>query len=460
MKVPHDWQHNPTAWQEIHDTVKAAHFEPGIDKAIEDIALQVYKAAEGDPLALKQAKQVVADYIKQRGSFSMRPLPSGASSPISNLADSLDKALNKSPEQQLSENILREGGGSLARKHEQVLAALEDHIKRHDGDGERELRQFMDAGEGKPGAKFLSLPDQALANQLHQMFQERWQKLKDLDLISKKIKVKNASGKEVTIDNVGIENYLKHLFVSPSGQNIASRILFGKRPLEGTATFMRHRFYDYLSDGLDHGLEPVTYNPIRMQLMGLFEIDRYIMAHESFNGLKERDLVRWFKIGDTPPEGWSRIDDKLFNPKFPAEAGLTQAGSYWAPADAAKTFNNYLSPGLRGKAWYDITRKYGNFLNRAQLSWSAFHATFEVFNSTMSDVALGLQKGVNDREFGAMFKHFIRSPIAAAHYYKLGKMIEQEYVKPGNRSDYHVLRLEAAAKAMEIAGGRIGLDPM
>jgi hypothetical protein len=61
--------------------------------------------------------------------------------------------------------------------------------------------------------------------------------------------------------------------------------------------------------------------------------------------------------------------------------GLVVKGQYWAPEAAARIINNYLSPGLRGNAVFDSYMGLGNFMNGAQLGFSAFHLGLHVDGS-------------------------------------------------------------------------------
>lgn len=392
----------------------------------------------------------------ERGSFSNKP-PMGAYGPsgpgvLWRLGSALDRVFGdrSSEEKKQTETIIREAGGELARKHEMIWNKLQEGIDRHDADTEVQTRQFMDAGEMKPGATVLSPEDQAMAQELHSMFQERWDKLKNL--------------LPDRFDGAGIENYLKHIWEGKRGQVAAERLwqsVGGKRPLEGSATFARHRFYRYFSDGLDAGLKPLTYNPIKMQLLGLYEIDRFIMAHEMKNDMRQAGLVKFVKIGQDVPPGWSKLDDKIFKPRLFKDGGLTSYGEYWAPADVAKVFNNYLSPGLRSNEAYEIARQYGNFMNQIQLGASAFHGGFEVVNASSSEVALGLQQ-LTRGQYADGMKRIARGyavGLAAKHYYSLGKAIEQEYIAPTGITPNNI-KLVEAVRELEIAGGRIGLDPI
>jgi hypothetical protein len=75
--------------------------------------------------------------------------------------------------------------------------------------------------------------------------------------------------------------------------------------------------------------------------------------------------------------------------------GNVIAGQWLTHPDAARILNNYLTPGLRGKYFYDIWRSAGNSLVQARLSLSAFHGQFVSNDANISHFALGLQKLAN-----------------------------------------------------------------
>lgn len=367
------------------------------------------------------------------------PLPR----PVNRLMTSI-AGMRRAPEDEAARALLRERTGDLARSEQQLFHQLGDIIKRHDSDSLSDLVRFMDAGEGKPGATFADPRDQAIANTLHGLWQDRWDALKTV--------------RPDKFDGAGIPDYLSHVFIGPR-QNAAAAIrnTFAKRPMEGPAVPTKHRFHEFLSDAVQAGATPITNNPISMQLHAMFQVDRYLMAHQFKADLEGVNLIDYFKLGKPAPAGWSRVNDKIFQPKAMQNGGLTSYGEWWAPEKVAKVINNYLSPGLRGNKLYDITRQYGNFINQLQLNFSAFHLTFETINSSLSDMAVGMEQMVNQKNYKEGMGRIIRGIIPAAsaiHYYRLGKLLEQEYLEPGKYP-----HLSGLADAYARAGGRIGVDP-
>lgn len=388
----------------------------------------------------------------ERGSLSLRPLKEEDRerlSPRLRLANLIDKIFPDKPETELAARAtIRDVASQLARKALMMEAKFKERIDAHDNDGKTEFQAFMDAGEGKEGAEFLGKADQPIAEEFHKMFQERWEKVKAIK----------------GIDQEGIENYLSHLWKKPSqAKDVIGNIMRSKRPLEGPAGFLKQRFYEYASDGLQAGLEPVTMNPIRMQMAALFQIDRFLSAHDIKDRFKDAGLAQWFSFEGggmkDRPSTWQKLDDKIFQPEKFEDGGLKQYGVYYAPPEVAKVFNRYLQPGLKGNALYDTARTYGNTLNQIQLGISAYHGTFITLMSSISDVSLGLEKLVNNHDVGG-FKNILRGTAgtflarSAAADYRLGTDIQEEALRPtGN------VKLQPLVRALERSGARFDIDP-
>jgi hypothetical protein len=192
-----------------------------------------------------------------------------------------------------------------------------------------------------------------------------------------------------------IQDYFPHIWtqesvdrlhgVEPHQDNIWSR-MFGKRPLAGPGSFLKQRSFPTTAEGVAAGLVPVTYNPVELALLKMREMDKYVAGQKIFQEMKQTGQTRLVKFEERPPTGWTKINDKI------ARAG--SAGHYYAPDDAARIINNYLSPGLRGNVIFDVTRRAGNVLNQVQLGLSAYHLTFTAIDSSTSAWSLGQKQVV------------------------------------------------------------------
>jgi hypothetical protein len=434
---------------------------------VERLELQrkiVAELREKNPgVATARLQEMASEQIrKQQGSISFKRISEeerAAANPVKRLADALDRVAGffehrglteeEAARQQTAQNIIRGAAAEKARSHLEVMHALDEAIQRHDNPAnERQnFLQFMDAGEGKEGAKFLNPADQALAGALHEMNEERWEKIKD---------VKGLEGE-------GIENYLAHLWEKPGkAMQTLSGLLTGRRPLEGSARFLKNRFYQYASEGIEHGLTPVTWNPIRLQLAALFDVDRFLMAHDIKDQFKDAGLVQWKKLSEYKdvPNGWQRLDDKIFNPKVVGEGALKEYGTYYAPPEVAKIFNRFLSPGLGANPLFRNFRNYGNTLNMINLGISGYHGTMISLVSATSDLALGMQKVLNYGDVSGI-KNMLRGTVgtffmrSAARDYSLGRAIQAEALDPTDNPE-----LGKFVNAITKGGGRFKEDPV
>src|SRR5206468_1808305 len=121
--------------------------------------------------------------------------------------------------------------------------------------------------------------------------------------------------------------------------------------------------------------------------------------------------------------------------------GQKLLGHLYAPDDAARVINNYLSPGLRGFAPYDALRLVGNAMNQVQLGLSLYHATFTAIDAVTSTMSLGIEQiarsGGNPADIARGTFNIARSlaqaPIGGGLIENLwrGNKFLREYSKPG-----------------------------
>lgn len=87
--------------------------------------------------------------------------------------------------------------------------------------------------------------------------------------------------------------------------------VFGRRPLEGPKAFLKRRTLPTFADGLDVGLEPVTYNPVDLTLLKIREMDRYVMAHETLRDFREAGIAQFVPAEKHGRIGWIKIADPI-----------------------------------------------------------------------------------------------------------------------------------------------------
>lgn len=134
--------------------------------------------------------------------------------------------------------------------------------------------------------------------------------------------------------------------------------------------------------------------------------------------------------------------------------GMLIRGYYYAPEEAARLVNNYLSPGLRQKS--GIFRAYlglSNSLNQAQLGFSAFHLGFVTTDSITSGMALGIYEAAHgDLLKGA--KTAVQAVAMPVTNMITGSKMLREWVRPGSQGE----EIGLMADAMQAGGGRGKMD--
>lgn len=210
-----------------------------------------------------------------------------------------------------------------------------------------------------------------------------------------------------------LDNYFPHEWAQPSKVISALRRLFGKKPMEGPKSFLRHRSIPTVRTGVEAGLEPVSWNPVTLVQRKLHEMEKWLTVRRILEQGKETGVAKFVRSGKPQPEGWVRYPDPIgtvYGPR--TEIGPTVAGHYYGPTDAVRILERYLSPGLRGNSViYDLFRGAGNFLNQVQLSMSVFHVMTTGLESMISKQAIALER-ISRGQFTSAVKAQAQVPIA------------------------------------------------
>lgn len=380
------------------------------------------------------------------------------------ISDAFQKVVapaGRTPESKQAANILRATTGEAAAQYEQAAFKLDEFRRAIEPLPDSDKLGFIDAVEG--GRSQSSPEFQKPADIIRETLDNARDQIRAL-----------GTGK---LDHF-IEDYFPHIWSDPERAADVFGEMGGKRPMEGTKSFLKERTIPTTLEGIEAGLTPVSMNPVDLTLLKLREMQRYVMAHQSLNEMKDADLVKFVRAGDMAPDGYTRINDKIatvFGPRkgavtLPEGAnvepgdvsvpGMRIMGEHWAPEPVARIVNNYLSPGLRGNAIYDAYRGLGNTLNQAQLGFSAFHLGFTSMDASVSRAALGMEyiaSGVRNPSAANVAKglrELISAPAAPVTNAMLGKRIRAAYLNPEGASP----DMLALANAVKEAGGRVRQD--
>ena len=342
---------------------------------------------------------------------------------------------------------LRQDMAHRARVQDQVEAYVKEASARWDKKSKSESLNFFNKFETGHFEE-MSPEDQVLAHTLHDLADDRFNRIANL-----------GAGFELNY----LENYMKHAWERPHAITETWRNIINKKPFEGSKGFLRQRYHALIVDGIAAGLKPITYNPVKMQLHGIAEMDRFLMAHENFLDGKATGAYQYIRHGQQVPTNWEKLDDKVFVVKYysPVEKGMIERGGYYAPKEMARFFNNvFASQSIYGMKGFVGTMARGyiglnNQLLAIKLGFSFFHGMFEANNAMISVIDRGLQDVVWG-EYGAATKKFgfaALGPIPSAiKYFRKGEAIRKAWVDPWHAPSEDV----RTAQMLEMAGARYG----
>jgi hypothetical protein len=393
-----------------------------------------------------QLQMAIVPGLKEFAEKDALPAIKAAASAVAESASELNSAFrapNKSAESLTTAGILRHRAGELEAKDIQERAKLDEARKMFEKSPQAFNLRFIDNMEND---RAQATPDlDKLSRVLRDAFNKRVADVRAL-----------GTGKLEKL----IENYFPHLWEQPdAASNLFARI-FGKRPFEGPKSFLKKRTIPTTADGIAAGLKPVSTNPVELTLLKLHEMDRYVMAHKVLNEMKDAGLAKFVRATEPTPDGYTKIDDRIADvyEGTTAQGSLAKRGSYYAPDDAARIINNYLSPGLRKFALFRGVLAASNVLNQFQLGLSAYHLRFTAIDSAVSKLALAIEQASRGDVSGAAKSAGIASTAPghgpAVDNLIRGNKVLNEYTKPGTVGGDYARIVDALIKG----GGRVTMD--
>ena len=252
-------------------------------------------------------------------------------------------------------------------------------------------------------------------------------------------------------------NYLRteipHLFKNPE----AARLALEKRFQAGTG-FLKHRNEIPWRELVEKmGLEPASWNAVDLIAARWWAQERFLGAQRLANMMVEAGTGHFEHTDYEPQPGEKEIGHRLLTRTVTepdGKGGTTRRKlKFYAHEPAARIVENYLSEGLRGKAWFRGYLAAANRLNAAQLGLSAFHGGFVTVESITSALALALHQLVHG-DFAGALKSIASAPIAPVLDWKMGKRLIGEWNKPGSESAATAQMLQHIISG----GGRAGMD--
>ena len=121
-------------------------------------------------------------------------------------------------------------------------------------------------------------------------------------------------------------NYFPHMFEKPSAvAKWIDNLRKQKRPLEGGKGALKRRTHGLLEHAMSKGYKLISDNPVDVVIAHSHQMDMYVEAHHLLEHLKANGHVKYKKIGAPMPEGWSKLNDPLFQVNHSGEMMIHEA---------------------------------------------------------------------------------------------------------------------------------------
>lgn len=265
-----------------------------------------------------------------------------------------------------------------------------------------------------------------------------------------------------------VTDYYAHLWKEkPSIVN--ERI--GASPKQGSGRNFKKRTIPTISDGIKAGLTPKYENPIESTMAYSQNMAKYVATNDMLNTMKKEGYAKWFSPGSkNVPEGWVPLDGIMTKKTAPGSR-VVPAGSntgdvvrvsdrpiqLYAPADAARVFNNYISKGFEEgdvAPFYKGARAVANGMVQLKLGLSTFHLGTMV-NETMIHDYARMFRALSKGELKTAARAGATATVAPVQTYRRGKRMEREMLDidmPDSMS-------KVVNDAFVRSGGQMRMDP-
>jgi N12 class adenine-specific DNA methylase len=230
-----------------------------------------------------------------------------------------------------------------------------------------------------------------------------------------------------------LENHFRVLWKVIPGSDGRTRRGFNgaaRQSLEGTKGMMRRHTLESMSEGIEMGGVPHSYNPLVLFAAAYNDAMKLITAHElwkQFKRLKLRVYVP--RLGARAPEGFRKLDAEIARVHFPLRPkGMLEAGDWYVEKSAAHLLNNMLGRDYFRESYDDswfsqwsgpvgrLLLEIKNNSTAIELSLSPYHLITEAIEAISGAFAVGARELIN-LGFGPLIAKVlgIRSGVHSPH---------------------------------------------
>jgi len=180
-----------------------------------------------------------------------------------------------------------------------------------------------------------------------------------------------------------------------------------RKNLRGTRSFLNQHTLESMSEGMEHGGEPVSYNPLLMFAAHYNDAMKYVTALRMIEKFKADGTARFLKSGKPMFDGYAKLDDNAARVALKTPQGFVATGEWVFQRNAANLLNNMLGRDYLREVYEDapmsrFTGRAGrsllnikNAYTAIELGWSPYHAVFEGIEAVGSMMGIGLRESYN-----------------------------------------------------------------
>ncbi len=178
-----------------------------------------------------------------------------------------------------------------------------------------------------------------------------------------------------------LTDYLHHAYKEKDGSDITrekmNSFLDDFVAKQGSAGALKKRTIPTYADAKARGFEP-RFGLIEGQMHYIANMNNLIASYRTLDLMRQSGIADYFDRG-RQPEGWVALGGNF------SEAG---AKTLYAPADAARVYNNDISKGFTGlaKDMSDLLRRVNNGVDKGILSLSGYHFLYTTIGSMANDI--------------------------------------------------------------------------
>jgi hypothetical protein len=250
-----------------------------------------------------------------------------------------------------------------------------------------------------------------------------------------------------------VQSYFPHMWENPKA---AAEFVDNFFMNQGSAASLQKRKVPTIQDGLDHGLKLASKDPIEISMRYLNSMHNFIESQEILHEMKNRGLAIAVEGGKAVGASGNPEGSNIPEGYAPLEGRGKLDEQLYAPEDAARIYNMYISPGFRGETGklVDIAQRGVNSVTSLELGLSAYHVFTMAKESIISEFARGLsdmvEKDPTKRDFVGGLKTMASSPTAPYRLAKLNGELQKSYL-----TDYGSPELRKVVDLITQSGGRM-----